>query len=223
MGNLFFKLHIQFLLVLCFSAKIFGYEMENHSHNMIVAVGSTNEAKVLAVKESLSASPRFSNAKIVSLSASSDVSSQPLSLQETILGAKNRAKNAFNNCEGCAYSFGIESGLMESPEVATGYLHTCAGCIYDGTRYYIGLSTGFEVPPQILTLLLENKMDLSQACLESGISHNSNIGSTEGLIGVLTKGKIDRKEYSRQCILTALLQLENAEWYIIEQTASQAR
>ena len=31
------------------------------------------------------------------------------------------------------------------------------------------------------------------------------------IIGVLTKGKIDRKEYSKQCVMTAVLQLENAE------------
>ena len=80
-------------------------------------------------------------------------------------------------------------------------------------NYYTGLSTGFELPPQILRLVLDQKMDLSQVCLQSGISHNTSIGSTEGLIGVLTKGKVDRKEYSKQCVVTAVLQLENSQWY----------
>ena len=77
-----------------------------------------------------------------------------------------------------------------------------------------------ELPPQILELILSKKMNLSQACLHSGISNNAKIGSTEGLIGVLTRGRVDRKEYSKQCISTAILQLENAEWYVQKQTPS---
>lgn len=184
---------------------------------MIVAIGSTNKAKVLAVKEIIECSPLFSGAQVKSISTNSDVSAQPLSLEETIQGAKNRAKHAFNTCDGCCYSFGIESGLMEASNVSTGFLHVSICCIYDGANYYTGLSTGFEIPPQILELILTKKMDLSEACLHSGISHNEKIGSTEGLIGVLTQGKIDRKEYSKQCITTAILQLENNEWYVRKQ------
>lgn len=180
---------------------------------MVIAVGSTNKAKVLAVKEVLLDSTHFSSIKVVECSVGSDVSDQPISLQETIQGAKNRAKNAFEKCD-CKYSFGIESGLMEALETLSGYLHVSVCCIYDGNNYFTGLSTGFEIPPQILKLILDEKMDLSQACLHSGISNNTEIGSTEGLIGVLSKGKIDRKEYSKQCVIAALLQLENYKWYV---------
>lgn len=180
---------------------------------MIIVVGSTNAAKVLAVKEVILDSPTLNQAEVISIHTSSDVSSQPLTLQETIQGAKNRAKNAFNQPLSCSYSIGIESGLMEAAETSTGFLHVSVCCIYDGQNSFIGLSTGFELPPQILQLILEKKMDLSRACLQSGISHNTAIGSTEGIIGVLSKGRIDRKEYSKQCIFAAMLQLENAAWY----------
>ncbi len=180
---------------------------------MIIAVGSTNQAKVLAVKEVLLDSPYFFTFKVVECQVGSDVSDQPISLQETIEGAKNRARNAFEKCD-CKYSFGIESGLMEAAETLSGYLHVSVCCIYDGNNYHTGLSTGFEIPPQILDLILHKKMDLSQACLHSAISSNIEIGSTEGLIGVLSKGKIDRKEYSKQCVIAAVLQLENYDWYV---------
>jgi inosine/xanthosine triphosphatase len=179
---------------------------------MIIAVGSTNKAKIQAVKEVVLNSAIFSKAEVVSVSTSSDVPDQPLTLQETIEGAKNRARNAFNNCK-CRCGFGIESGLMEAQDTSTGFLHISVCSIYDGERYYIGLSSGFEIPPKILKLVLDKKMDLAAACLSSGISSNTNIGSTEGLVGVLTKGRIDRKEYSKQCIITAIIQLENADWY----------
>lgn len=184
---------------------------------MIIAVGSTNEAKVFAVKEIVGSSPFFARVQVASIATNSDVSDQPLSLQETIQGAKNRAKSAFKKCEACSYSFGIESGLMKTSDVSTGFLHISVCCIYDGENYYTGLSTGFELPPQILELILTKKMDLGQACLYAGVSNNEKIGSTEGFIGVLTKGKVDRKEYSKQCITTAILQLENAEWYVRKQ------
>lgn len=188
-------------------------KLKKKDQEMIIAIGSTNAAKVLAVKEVILDSPNLAKAEVISLSASSDVSSQPITLQETIQGAKNRAKNAFNQLTSCSYSFGIESGLMEASETATGFLHVSVCCIYDGQSFFTGLSTGFELPPQILQLILEKKMDLSQACLQSGISTNTKIGSTEGIIGILTKGKIDRKEYSKQCVFAAVLQLENAVWY----------
>lgn len=89
---------------------------------MVIAVGSTNEAKVLAVKEVLLDSAHFSTVKVIECSVGSDVSDQPISLQETIQGAKNRARNAFEKCD-CKYSFGIESGLMEAAETFSGYLH----------------------------------------------------------------------------------------------------
>jgi non-canonical (house-cleaning) NTP pyrophosphatase len=56
-------------------------------------------------------------------------------------------------------------------------------------------------------------MDLSQACHDSGISFDPKIGSGEGLIGILTKGRINRKKYIKQCIMTALIQLENSHFY----------
>jgi|SRR5579872_1039434 len=181
---------------------------------MMIAVGSTNEAKVLAVKEIIKGSSDFSHAEVRSFSTHSDVSDQPRSLQETIQGAKNRARNAFEQCQACNYGFGIESGLMESQDVSTKYLHVSVCSIYDGVNYYTGLSTGFEIPPQILKLILNENMDLTQACLHSGISSNPKLGSMEGLIGILTRGRVNRKEYSKQCIAAALLQLENAHWYV---------
>lgn len=179
---------------------------------MFIAIGSTNEAKVLAVKEVISEFPSF-KLETLSFDVPSDVSPQPLSLKETIQGAKTRAKNAFVECQRCKYSFGIESGLMEASETATGFLHVSVCSIFDGEKYYTGLSTGFELPPQILKLVLNKKLDLTQACLQSGISQNAKIGSTIGLIGVLSKGRVDRKQYSKECVHTAILQLENAEWY----------
>ena len=116
---------------------------------MIIAIGSTNTVKVQAVEELIKDYPQLSSARIYSFSVSSDISEQPLSLDEIILGAKNRARNAYERCEGCHYSFGIESGLFQANGTQTGFLEACICCIHDGSNNYIGLSCGFEIPPPI--------------------------------------------------------------------------
>jgi inosine/xanthosine triphosphatase len=187
---------------------------------MIITVGSINPVKVKAVEEVIKKYARIADAQVLSFSVPSQVSEQPLSLKEIIQGAKNRARNAFNTPLLCNYGFGIESGLFEVPESRTGYLESCVCCIYDGVNYYIGLSCGFEIPPRILDLILNKGITLSVACYESGITNSENLGSEQGLIGILTEGKINRKEYTKQSIITALIQIQNSDWYTIRNESS---
>ena len=181
---------------------------------MIVAIGTTNTAKIQALEEMLQEYPIFQGqAQLIPFSVPSEVSHQPLTLQETIQGAKNRSRNSFKACTNCSYGVGIESGLIEAPGTKTGFLHITICVFFNGTDYHVGLSTGFELPPMILSLVKDQKMDLTKACLQSGITTNTSIGSQEGLVGILTNGRIDRKAYSKQAIMSALVQLEHAKWF----------
>ncbi len=177
---------------------------------MVISIGSINKVKVEAVTELLKEYPHLAALKIVARSASSDVSEQPFTLEETIQGAKNRACNAFEDCK---LSVGIEGGIFAAPGTRTGYLHITACSIYDGKDHYIGISSGFEVPPKILHLMDGGKVDMSQACLHSGITANAKLGAAEGLIGILSLGRIDRKAYTKESLRMALVQLENHSWF----------
>lgn len=194
-------------------ACVFLVNVSFAEEKMTLAIGSTNPIKIEALEEVIQEYPDLAGARVIACQVSSDISSQPLTLEETIRGAKNRARNAFQANAVCKYAFGIESGLFEAPGTQTGFLEACICAIYDGVDTYTGLSCGFEVPPQILDLILKQKIELSQACHDSGISPNHKLGSAEGLIGILTKGRIDRKKYTKQCIMTALIQLENSHFY----------
>jgi inosine/xanthosine triphosphatase len=180
---------------------------------LIIAIGSTNQAKVQALAEVIREYPILATAQIMPLSTPSKVSDQPLSLSETIDGAKNRASGVFHACSGCTYGFGIESGMIEAPGTQTGFFCVTVCSIYNGSDFHMGMSTGFEVPSAILKLMLEKKIDMTQACLEAGISQNALLVAEEGLIGILTSGRIDRKHYTKECIITALTQLEHARWF----------
>jgi inosine/xanthosine triphosphatase len=177
---------------------------------MKINVGSGNEIKIKAVREAISDYGFLSGAKVFPMEVSSEVSVQPKSIEEIIRGAKNRALNAFSDCD---YSFGIESGLMQVPHTKTGYMNVCACAVYGGREYFIGLSSAFEYPPGITKLVLENEFDISRAFHLSGLTKNPKIGSAEGSIGVLTKDRIMRKEYIKQAVVMALIPMENKELY----------
>ncbi|MCH9631865.1 MAG: Inosine/xanthosine triphosphatase [Chlamydiae bacterium] len=180
----------------------------------ILVIGTKNKAKIQALNESLEEINLFKDYSVESLPVSSEVAEQPLSLEATIQGAKNRARNAFDKFHITPqYGVGVESGLIEASETQTGFLHISVCCIYDGTQSHIGSSTGFEIPPNILKKVIEEKLDLSQACVATGISSNANIGSEEGLIGILTNGKTNRMRYTQECIDATLLQLQHKSWY----------
>ncbi len=179
---------------------------------MKVNVGSTNEVKVKAVIETIKDYNLFINSEVNSVNVKSEVSEQPISLDETIKGAMNRAKNAFQNCD---YSLGIESGLMKVPNTKTGYMDVCVCAIFDGKNFHIGLSSAFEYPTNVVKFIFEEGMDATQAFNKIGLTKNPKIGSSEGAIGILTKGRLIRKEFTKQAIVNALIHLEFPELFYI--------
>jgi inosine/xanthosine triphosphatase len=181
-------------------------------NNMKVNIGTKNEAKVRAVKSAFSQYDFLKEAEIIPVSVLSGVADQPKSMEETVKGAKNRAINAFADCQ---YSFGLESGLVEVPGSANGFMDLCCCAIYDGKRFHLGLSCAFELPSAIQKMINEG-MDITQASNAVGLSSNPRLGEAEGLIGILTKGRIKREEYTKQAVIMALIQLENPELYAKE-------
>jgi len=179
---------------------------------MKINIGSKNKAKIDALKELLKEYPDFIGAEVFSRDVNTGVSEQPKSLQETIEGAMQRAKNSFKDCD---FSVGLESGIMPVPYTKTGYMDTTACAIYDGKNFHLGLSSCFEYPPKILRYMFENNENASNAFRELGFTDKPYIGHEEGIIGVLTKNRLDRKEYTKEAIRTAFIHLENKELYTI--------
>lgn len=170
-----------------------------------IVVGSKNEIKVQAVKEILKDYLHLSGAQIVEMDAVSGVSGQPMSLEETVKGAMNRAKNVFKDCK---YSFGLESGLMVVPNTKSGFMDVCVCAIYDGNEFHLGLSSAWEAPRVVTEHMINGGLSMSEAALKAGYSHNPELGAAEGLVGIVTKGRLTRKEYTKQSIITALIHLE---------------
>jgi inosine/xanthosine triphosphatase len=172
---------------------------------MRIIVGSTNPVKIGAVAEIILEYPHLRGARVVGIEADSEVGAQPMSLEEIIRGARNRAKNAFNEC---TYGIGIESGFMDVPYAKTGYMDICACAIFDGHDYYVGLSSAFECPQQIVDAVKIGNMELAEACRKAGFVDHGNIGREHGIIHLLTKGRLTRKEFTKQALRHALIYLD---------------
>ena len=177
---------------------------------MKINVASNNPVKVEAVKEIIKSYDFLKKAEVKGLNVNSEVSEQPKSLEETVQGAINRAMSAFDNCR---YSFGIESGLMRVPQTKTGNMDFCVCAIYDGVEYHLGLSCAFEFPIKVTQMIHELGIDANEAFYRCGLTQDKKIGSSDGAIGMLTKGRITRKDYTKQAIQMALIHLENSHLY----------
>jgi len=177
---------------------------------MKVNVGSKNTIKVQAVHDALAGFSDFSSAEIISVEVDSGVHKQPKNIEQTVQGAMNRAKNAFYDCD---LSVGLESGLMEVPHTKSGYMDITMCAIYDGANFHLGGSSAFEYPKSMIDLVFNKDYEIDEAAKESGISDDPRIGKSEGMIGLLTKGRLTRKQYTEQAIVTALIHLLNPEYY----------
>jgi len=177
---------------------------------MKINVASKNPVKVAAVSELVKYYGILRGADVVSFPVPSNVSSQPRSLEETLRGAMNRARAAFSSCK---YSFGIESGFMAVPNTKTGYMNVTSCAIYDGRSYSIGLSSAFECPPKVTRMIFEEGVELDEAYHRTGLTSSKRIGYAEGAISALTKGRLNRKDYTKEAVRMALIHLENGKLY----------
>lgn len=175
-----------------------------------IALGTRNPTKLAALVELLPFYPLLRGYTVKPIDVGSGVDDQPMSLGDTIVGAKWRAFHAFQEVGGADFSVGIESGLMNVEYV--GYMDVCACAIFckiPGPNlmrdYSIGLSGAWKFPEHAMDLVLNEGLDMTQACVRAGISTNEKLGDAEGAIGVLTGGLVTRKDYTKQAIQMAFV------------------
>lgn len=169
---------------------------------MIIRVGSGNPVKLEAIRAVME--ERFPGAVFRPVKVASGVSDQPIGLAETLRGAGNRARAAFGECD---LSVALESGLVEVPETATGYMNLTACAIFDGREMYMGLGPAFELPQDVTRLVVEEGLELDPAVRRAGLTDNERIGYAQGIIGILSRGRVTRADYSRPAVSMALVRM----------------
>ena len=186
-----------------------------------VAVGTKNACKLAAVRRALELYPEIAgaSAKLEAHSVPSGISEQPMGMETTASGARNRAQAAHAAAAAAqspgapVLGLGIESGLFE---LSGAHYDVCVVSAYDGVSHHLGLSCAFEIPPPILRHVTHGGLDLSEACNASGITSDPQLGEHGGLIGLLSGGRLTREDYTVQALTTAFFfaASDARPWYV---------
>lgn len=172
---------------------------------MKIILGSLNPVKMQAVQEIFTSIPALKHAHFEQLKAASGVPDQPIGLEQTIQGARNRAREAARDAD---LGIGIESGLIPVPLTASGYMNLTVCVIFDGKHWYTGLGPAFELPDDITSMVTKEGLELDKAVNRSGLSLDPRIGYRQGIIGIMTKGRVTRMEYTQPAISMALARMD---------------
>jgi inosine/xanthosine triphosphatase len=198
-----------------------------------IAIGSKRGPKINAVKQALETlSPSFPPAtefELVGFEVDSGVSHTPLSHEELMRGARQRAEKlvemARKNGSEWHYFVGLEGGLDVIPETALPLstppdlaqgprrrvLLESWAYVSDGERGHYGRSGGIELPDPLVREVLEKGTELALAI--DRFAGMVGIRDAQGAWGVLSGGLISRQEAFRLAVIAAFAPFYNAKMY----------
>lgn len=173
-----------------------------------VIVASTNPVKIEATRLGFTKMFPDDEFEFEGISVPSGVSDQPMTEEETLRGAKNRAENAKKEKPDSDYWVGIEGGLEE----INGEMETFAWMYMISKSGQIGKGrTGsFFLPEKVAKLVREGE--------ELGIADDKVFGRTNskqsnGSVGILTHDVITRTSYYEPALVFTLIPFKNPDLY----------
>lgn len=186
-------------------SRIISPTVNDRLGEIIIAVGSRNPTKITAVRSVIDRI--FPNAKVVAVEVESKVSATPLSDEESIKGATNRAKEALRKLNG-RLAVGLEGGLRK---IGSKYFLTNWAVVVD-SKGKVGVGAGSEVlVPDTLVTKIKNGQDLGK--IADGLMGSKDIKAQIGTSGVLTKGLVHRSHVTEIAVSSALAIFLSPELY----------
>ncbi|MEW6045921.1 MAG: inosine/xanthosine triphosphatase [Bacillota bacterium] len=165
----------------------------------LVAVGSTNPAKVEPIEDVLRR--LFRKSRVQSVGVDSGVRPQPLSLQETQEGAEARARLALEAVPGAKWGIGVEGGI-HLDEQGRGWLVTVAAVA--DRRGAISTGEGLRLMlPEMMVRAARAGRELADVVDEYFGVTGSRIDP--GAVGHLTRGLITRRQLVAVAVTAALV------------------
>jgi len=170
-----------------------------------VVVGSRNPVKVNSVRNVFL--KFFQDLEVVGEDVGSKVSVQPRTEEETLEGARSRADQVFERFRP-DFSVGVEGGIQRIGDNIFSFAWVCIKS-KDGL-VGLGRTASFPVPRKVMELV-EGGLEMGEANdLVFKVEGSKQRG---GLIGHLSKGKLDRTGLNEQGVVCALLPFLNKELY----------
>ena len=171
---------------------------------MKVIVASHNPAKIRAVRDAFALQFPQASIKLLPVSVDSGVSDQPMSDDETLRGARTRARNAYQlNPEG-DYWIGLEGGI----ETLGNQLMAFAWLAVLGSHGNISMARTVTLPlPPAVSKLIEQGLELGDA--NDQVFSTVNSKHQGGAFGLLTHGLYTRESVYTQALIIALVPFLN--------------
>ncbi len=172
-----------------------------------VIIGSKNPVKINATKIAFNKMFSDESFSFHGVDATSQVSDQPFSDQETLCGAINRSNNAkvaFNDAD---YWIGIEGGVSKNNEE----MQVFAWVFIQSESINGKAKTAtFNLPKKIIELV-DTGMELGDA--DDLVFKRKNSKQQNGAVGILTNNLIDREKYYTHALIMALIPFNNIDLY----------
>ncbi len=176
--------------------------------NNKIVIASTNPVKINAVKNAFQQLLPNHQFHIFEADVPSGVSKQPVSDQETLLGAINRVGAVRKLIPDTDFWIGIEGGIDFDQH---GDMLAFAWVVIDnGTMMGKARSGSFYLPPAITALVKQGK-ELGEA--DDIVFGQENSKQKNGAIGLLTNDLIDRSGLYEHAVVLAFVPFYNPDLY----------
>ena len=171
---------------------------------MKIAVGSKNPVKINATRQAFKKVFPDKSLRVESVDAKSGVSIQPMSDEECIRGAENRARLALK-LTGADFGVGIEGGLNRLGEI----WFDCGWIVVLDKKGKIGIGSSIKMrtPDKMVAMVIKKKVELG--VVNDILFKRKNSKQAEGHFGLMTKGAITRTHGYRDGVISALTRFIN--------------
>lgn len=175
---------------------------------MKVLIGTQNPGKIKGAKIALER--YFENVEIQGIKVASDVGEQPVGV-ETYHGALNRVNHLMQYAKDhqidADYFMAVESGLVSE----LGFWSIINIAVIKNAKGEIGRGTsaGFPVPEKYVPTIKRETL----GTVMDNLFHETDLRSSTGGIGLLTREVITRVDLTTQAFLMALTPFINQAWH----------
>jgi len=177
-----------------------------------IAIGSTNPAKMKGTRLAFSRTLGLGTVVLKAVNTTALVRFQPLTLDETVEGAQERAVFALETARP-DFGVGVEAGLVGLGKGwPDHYLNLQVAAVVDFAGHLsFGCSSGFPIPARFVSKLKRNHYELDHYTHE--LTGAEKVREEEGIVYHLSGRRLSRTEMTEQCVSMALIPWLNAKAY----------
>lgn len=185
-----------------------------------IAIGSNRAAKIEAVRAAASRiatiDEAWKDAEIISRSVKISIPAMPLSEQELMKGARERAyvlKALLEEENSSANLYvGMEGGFDTVSINSTKQTFLCGWAFAtDGSKEFFGAAPAMPVPERIAKRVIENNLELAEVIDE--VAGEEDVRSRQGALGVFSFDLITRPLSFELALVAALAPFYNSKLY----------